>query len=251
MDERKISELFNNAVRDVPPPSFDAGDVSDESARLTRRRNGVLAGSALGFAVLVAGVTVSMTLFSGSTTGVSDNDSAAVAPQVAPDSNTPFAPNEVTPDGPRIAVPESGSPQPTPKQGGSEGGVVGTTADSTPGGCGSADGGLAAALAGELPSAVNRGAVRDSPVKCLAGAKSAAVEVAEGPRRGLLSIMVVPPDTKLAFQPGADRPGDRYAGRAKSGALVVLVSEGVSGSAAPPLDADGLRAIGEKLLPRY
>ncbi|GLW92310.1 hypothetical protein [Actinokineospora globicatena] len=252
MDERKISDVFNAAVGDVPPPSFEHGDVLAQSARLTRRRNSLVAGSALGFALLVGGVTTGVALWAGPS-GASDNNSAAQAPVSALEGNANPLPSEVKTDSPRIAGAGEDSPSSTPKQGGSMTGDVGTSADGTPGGCGAADRELAAALAGELPSAVSRGEVRGSPLSCPSGSRSAAFEVADGPRRGLVSIMLTPAGTGQMVQPPwGDRPS--AAGSvvsANSGATIVLSIEGVTGSAAPPITEDDLRVVAGKLAPRY
>ncbi|GLZ37604.1 hypothetical protein [Actinokineospora sp. NBRC 105648] len=254
MDEHKISELFNDAVRDVPPPSFGVPEVSAESARLTRKRNGLLAGSALGFAVLAGAVVTGVALWSGPSESGSGNDSAALAPMSVSESNGDPAPNEVPTDAPRIAEQtDPGSPSSTPKQGGSTTGDAGTSAGGTPGGCGSADRELAAALAGELPSAVSRGDVVASPLSCPTGSRSGAFAVADGPRKGLVSIMVTPKGVAPMQQPPwADRPASEgVVVQAKSGATIVLEVEAVPGSAAPPIDAGVLRDIGSKLAPRY
>ncbi|RLK60392.1 hypothetical protein [Actinokineospora cianjurensis] len=253
MDERKISEVFTAAVGDVPPPSFEHGDVLARSARLTRKRNSLVAGSALGFALLVGGITAGVGLWSGPSGG-SNNDSAAAPPAPALERNTNPVPNEVSTDNnPRIAEADPGSPSSTPKQGGSTSGDVGPSADGTPGGCGTVDGELAAALAGELPSAVSRGKDRSAPLSCPTGSRSAAFEVTEGPLRGLVSIMLTPAGTGQMLQPPwGDRSGATGSVSAtKSGATLVLSVEGVSGSAAPPITEDDLRSIAGKLATRY
>ncbi|GAA3008062.1 hypothetical protein [Actinokineospora diospyrosa] len=250
MDERKISELFNAAVGDVPPPSFERGDVLTQSARLTRKRNSLIAGSALGFAVLVGGIATGVALWSGPT-GESGNDSAALAPASVAAGNTNRVPGEVSGDGPKLL--ESSSPLSPPKQGGATDGEASTRAGGTPGGCGAADRELAAALAGELPSAVSRGEITYSPLSCPQGARSAAFEVTDGPRRGLVSIMVTPGGVaQMLAPPWADRPGSEgVVVKAASGATLVLSIEAVPGSAAPPIVGDDLRGVGDKLASKY
>ncbi|WP_051385897.1 hypothetical protein [Actinokineospora inagensis] len=252
MDEHKISELFNDAVRDVPPPSFDRDDVLAASAKATRRRTGVIAGAALGLAVVVGGVAVGVALWP-TTNGTSSNDSAALGSAPAVPGNANPVPGETQSATPRLAEAAPDAPSATPKQGGSPGGEVGLGADSTPGGCGPADRKLAAALAGELPSAVSPGEYRASPLTCAPGSTSAAFQITRGPERGLLSIMVTPKGKAQVMQPPwADRSGAQgFVIAAKSGATVVLEVESVSGSAAPPITADGLRDIGKKLAGRY
>ncbi|SDC88475.1 hypothetical protein [Actinokineospora iranica] len=255
MDERKLAELFNDVVRDAPPASFDAGDVAAASARLTRKRNGVLAGSALGFALLAGGVAAGLAL-----TGPDgpEHGTAAQAPSTAgsaPERNKEAAPNEVPTDGPGVFSDRSGtdSPMVTPKQGGSSDGDAGPGAGGTPGGCGTADRELAAALAGELPAATSEGEVQSSPLSCPTGSVSAALPVSDGPRHGVLSIMLTPGGVPQMLQPPwADRAGAQgVVTVSASGRTIVLSIESAPGSAAPPLDGTALRAVADKLVPRF
>ncbi|MBM7770786.1 hypothetical protein JOD54_000990 [Actinokineospora baliensis] len=250
MDERKISEVFNAAVGDVPPPSFERGDVLARSARLTRKRNGLIAGSALGLAVLVGGIATGVALWSGPT-GESGNDSAAPAPATVAGGNTNRPLNEVPGDSPRSL--ESNSPLSPPKQGGATDGDAGPRASGTPGGCGAADRELAAALAGELPSAVSTSDAKPSPLGCPAGGRSAAFEIADGPRKGLVSIMLTPSGVdQMLAPPWADRSGAQGAViKTASGATLVLSVEPAAGSAAPPVVGDDLRGIGDDLAGKY
>ncbi|WP_018686677.1 hypothetical protein [Actinokineospora enzanensis] len=251
MDEGKISQLFQDAVRDVPPPTFGGDDVTAESARLNRRRTGIITGSALALVVLAGGATAVVAL-SGS--GSSGNNSVAAAPMATPDSNETTAPNEVPSDAPRIAAgSDSGSPSATPKQGGSPGGEVGPGADGTQNGCGPADRELAAALAGELPSAVSHTDPQSSPLACPAGSRSAAMPITDGPRRGIISIMLTPKGTAQVQQPpwGDRQNAEGIVVVAKSGATLVLSVEGVRGSVAPPVIGEQLKELADKVAKRY
>ncbi len=157
MDERRLAELLKDAVADAPPPTFDQGDVTAESARQrVRHRNGVLAGSAFGVALLAGAAALSVALWTGSTsdteTAVAGSGSSSsngnAAPYELPDED--YGATATTERGERDSSPE------TPKQGGSsaeDGGPAGPA--STPSGCEQADRELAAALAGELPAAAN------------------------------------------------------------------------------------------------
>ncbi|MFC5285680.1 hypothetical protein ACFPM7_01330 [Actinokineospora guangxiensis] len=93
----------------------------------------------------------------------------------------------------------------------------------------------------------------DSPITCPSGGRSVAIPVADGPRKGLLSLMVVPAGAEYALQPPwADRPGAQGAVVvAKSGKQLVVVIEPVAGSAAPPLDAADTRDIADGLKPQF
>ncbi|WP_189209150.1 MULTISPECIES: hypothetical protein [Actinokineospora] len=89
-----------------------------------------------------------------------------------------------------------------------------------------------------------------SPLVCPPGAKSVALPVADGPRKGLLSLMVVPEGTPFTLQPPwQDRPSGTAGAVAvaESGGTLVVVIEPVPGSAAPPLDAADARAIADGL----
>jgi hypothetical protein len=157
MDERRLAELLKDAVADAPPPTFDEGDVTAESARQrVRHRNGVLAGSAFGVALLAGAAALGVALW----TGPDATTDAAVAGSGTSTSNGNAAPYELPDEDNEAAAPtERGEPDSSPeapKQGGSsveDGGPAGPA--STPSGCEQADRELAAALAGELPAAAN------------------------------------------------------------------------------------------------
>ncbi len=66
MDEKRLAELLKDAVADTPPPTFDHGDVTAESERQrVRHRNGVLAGSAFGVALLAGAAALGVALWTG------------------------------------------------------------------------------------------------------------------------------------------------------------------------------------------
>lgn len=254
MDEKRISALFEDAVGDVPAPTFGTGDIAAESARLTRKRNGLLAGSALGFALLVGGTTTGVALLTGPNGG-SGNDTASVASDHVPERNDGPAPYDLPGDSAQErAVTPTDLPESTPKQGGSTLGSAGSEPGGTPPGCGPAAGEFVAALADELPAATSLGEPVISPLTCPAGGVSVAVPVADGPRKGLLSVMLVPADATFAVQPPwADRPSGAAGAVviAKSGKQLVVVIEPVPGSAAPPLDTADARELADGLGSRY
>ncbi|HVK23498.1 MAG TPA: hypothetical protein VM677_19270 [Actinokineospora sp.] len=133
-------------------------------------------------------------------------------------------------------------------------GQAGVTTGGTPGGCGSADRELAAALAGELPSATSAADVVNSPLSCPTGSRSAAFGVQDGPRRGFMSIMLVPAKTAMMQQPPwADRPSGTTGSviATKSGKTLVVAIEPLTGSAEPPVDSTQADKIAEKLAARF
>src|SRR5213592_493211 len=150
MDEHKISDQFRDAVGDVPPATFTSDDVAAGAHRANvRRRNTIIAGSAFAVAILAGGVAVGASAWTGHG---SDNSAAAAS---APSSNTKAGPYEMsteTGQQSKSLVP-SGSPSSSGKQGPDGSGKAGPPASSASQGCDAADGKLAAALAGELPSA--------------------------------------------------------------------------------------------------
>jgi hypothetical protein len=239
VDERKLSELFRNAVPDAPPPSFDYDDVAVESGRQrVRRRNALLGGSALGIALLAGATVLGVALWKG--TGTTNGALPANAPLAG--GNAEAAPNEVpSEDAGRSA---SGGAQDrsfsaeVPKQGGPPTGNAGTQEPgSTSSGCGQADGELAAALAGELPSAApSREPV---PLSCTPRARGAAFRV-DG---GVVTLLVYPPGVE------AGSPPHNAAVRAvmtTDGRRVVLISEPEFDGQDPPLENE-LQGMVERL----
>jgi hypothetical protein len=240
VDEKKLAELFNDAVRDVPPASFDAGGIRKASHRATvKRRNSIVAGSALAF-VLLAGGTVTTLALSGELA----NPTAATAPALgsAPMADDGTMDAEGNAQHPAAPVPRSeelsaqkDNRSGPPKQGGTPTGNAGG-AGSAPSGC-RADRELAAALAGELPAAASRIGVA-IPFGCPAGSLAAAYAVTDGDRQGTISIVVVPDGVEPGIAPmGGNVDGYVSAqAQAASGALVYIVSQPASGSQAPLVD---------------
>ncbi|MBP2322073.1 hypothetical protein JOF56_002458 [Kibdelosporangium banguiense] len=239
MDEKKLADLFNDAVRDVPPASFDAGAVRTASHRATiKRRNSIVAGSALAL-VLLAGGAVTTVALSGemrdssevsapamggapmANSGSMDGGGSAQAPAVPAPRTEELSTNQDDRTGP-------------PKQGGTPSGNAGG-AGGTPSGC-KADRELAAALAGELPAAANQGQVT-VPFGCPAGAGAAAFAVTDGVRKGTISIVLVPPGVEPGFVPmGSNVEG--YVptqAQAAKGGLVYIVSQPAPGTSGAPL----------------
>jgi hypothetical protein len=253
VDEKKIADLFNDAVRDVPPASFDTGDVRKASHRATvKRRTNIIAGSALAFVVLAGGTVTTLAL-----SGETNTPTAASAPalgggpmansgtmDIEGDAEKPATPSARGDGaGPRLDTQDG-----PPKQGGSPPGNAGT-AGSTPSGC-MADRELAAALAGELPAAASAGEV-PVPFGCPAGATGGAVKVTDGGKQGTLSVVRVPQGASPGIVPmGSDVDG--YASTetvAASGASIFVVSQPAPGTGEAPFVDDIARyaaAIGSK-----
>jgi len=195
VDEKKLREVFGEAVPEAPPPTFQIGEVRSESRRQrTRHRNALLGGSALGIAVLTGAAVLGVALWKG--TDSNDASTAAGAPMFDGSSSNATSgssdvPHEVQP--PRAASggteQDKSFPTESPKQGGTSTGNAGPSGPgSTLIGCGQADRELAAALAGELPAAASP-KLLNAKVACPQGARSFAVEVTDGDRTGIVSVV--------------------------------------------------------------
>ncbi|MGB3442950.1 MAG: hypothetical protein WBA97_29765 [Actinophytocola sp.] len=236
MDEKKLADLLKDAVAETPPSTFTVSDVAQESGRQrVRHRNGVLAGSAFGVAVLAGATALGVALWTGPTMGAG----ATNADSATSGGNENAAPYELPVEGNKEAAPtERGGtedfPPETPKQGGSSDGNGGPAGPAgTPSGCEQVDRELAAALAGELPAAASIKVDAAMPVSlsCPKGATGAAFDLPGG----RISVLLLPGNVVLSAQATdgvqADAPTD-------DGRQVFLVSEPVSPGGAAPFGSD-------------
>lgn len=242
MDESRLAELLKDAVSDAPPPTFDQRDVAAESERQrVRHRNGVLAGSAFGVALLAGATALGVALLTGPSLGgeATSADSAAspgngnAAPYEVPNEDNTLAPQTERGE-------QEDFPSETPKQGGSPDGDAGPAGPGgTPSGCEQADRELAAALAGELPAAAEVRYAEAQPVQlsCPHGSRGAAYLLSDGDRAGQLSVILVQPD--ITPPHWTLRDGSvRAQATAEDGSAVIVVSEpGVDGGS-PPYGSD-------------
>ncbi|MGP4016778.1 hypothetical protein [Saccharopolyspora sp. 5N708] len=203
MDERKLEELFRDSVRSVPPASFDEQDVARASRRITaRRRVAAVGGTVVAAAVLVGGIGVGTGLFTPSSSTVASHSGQETAP--------------ITPrtDGPGVLENRGGS-------------------------CGP-DAQLAAAVTRQLPEAAGTAPVAASP--CPSGAKSASFQLRDGSSVGSVTVIVSPVG---AVAPDQAKPGDlrrpdgteQSVRQARSGKLIVVLSDPEAGSPAAPFGA--------------
>jgi len=252
VDEHQLAELFREAVRGAPPPSFDERDVASASHRArARQRTAIVAGSTLGVALLVGGAVVGADLVRG---GGGTHDAAA---PMAPQQRTvaPHAPMN-TLDLPVPGAPSPGGPPPwsfpevPPEQGGGTSGDAGPRAGGAQSGCGPADRELAVALAGELPAAADSQPV---PVaaQCPPGARAAGYVVRDNSDVGLFSVVLVPG--------GAGGTQTRFSGpggvtvfsvTTRGGAELVVASQPQQGSANAPF-GDQVSQVAQHLAERY
>jgi hypothetical protein len=257
VDEKKLGELFRDAVRDAPPASFDTGDVLVASRRATaRHRTAVALGSTVAAVVLLGGTALGVNLLGNR--GSSLN--AASAPAVgtgSPGLMTPFnrpGAGAATPDTrsletQRGGLPPKSIPESPPTQGGELSGSASPRAGSTLVGCGPVDRELAVALANELPAAAGAQPV---PVtgSCPDGALSAGYEVRDGDRTGLFSVVVVP--ARIGGSAVLDQPaGSRVTTIPTSGGgTITVLSTPATGSTAAPF-GDRVPAVADHLASQY
>ncbi len=237
MDENKLAELFKDAVRDAPPPSFDAGDVRAASHRASvRQRSAIAVGSAMAAVLVFGGVALGAGLFvnqssnsaTSAASGSSESDVAAEQPAAPYELSTPDV--SVERGGPLTqSVPGSSS-----MQGDEPSGNVSPPADGTPGGCGTVDRELANALAGELSVAPDQAV--PAGLACPQGSKSASFDV-DG---GRVFAVVVPGRQVLSTPEGAAQSSKLT----KAGSTLYVVSES-------PAFADKVEAIAVKLRGKF
>lgn len=242
MDERKVAQLFRDAASDAPPPSFDLDDVAAASARAgARHRSAVLAGSALGVAVLVGGAVVGTELLRG---GGEEGSTATLA---GPESSTKHRMEQNAPGNPRSG-PAADDPTNSPKQGGDKSGRVGPRTDGTPRGCNQVDRELAVALAGELPATPSPSDADTGNLRCPDGGRSAGFQVRGD---GTVSVLLLPPGVAVG-QPwsGAVPNAEHVRRAAQRGGTVIVLSEPGSGQTEAP-QAARLPEIARSLAARF
>jgi hypothetical protein len=241
VDEKKLSELFKDAVRDTPPASFGTGEVRQASQRASeRRRSGIIVGSALAIVILGGGAITAVTLSSGAS-----NTSASVAAVGSGESNGKSGTmydNGAVPGPSVLDAPQTPNDRAEPPmQGGTPTGDAGT-AGSTLSGCDRADRELAAALASELPAAAKAVNPQPVPFACPTGSRGASFKVVDGPRSGTLSVVLVPKGVSPGIAPmGIGVPGTQnYPVPARqSGGTVYIISQPTPELAEPPFGEIG------------
>jgi len=235
MDENKLADLLKDAVAETPPPTFTASDVAKESDRQrVRHRNGVLAGSAFGVALLAGATALGVALWTGPVTSAG----AMSAESDVSSGNGNAAPYELPNEDNEAAAPtERGGtevfPPKTPKQGGSSEGNGGPAGPAgTPSGCEQVDRELAAALAGELPAAAKVEIDEAVPVSlsCPEGGVGAAFDLPDG----RISVLLVPGDVMTT----TTSRGVQSDARTGDGRQVVVVSEPISTGGTAPFGSD-------------
>jgi len=234
VDEHKVTGLFQSAVRDAPPASFDVYDVAmaakAEKRTTMRRRTWIIGGGGFVVAFLAVGLILGGGTLGDALRGTSS--SGAAAGRSPADSN--LVPG-VSGGQAQNQVPRNGTdfPTATPLQGGGGVGGVGPGADGTPGGCGPTDGQLAVALANELSSVGAPPHAAPPSVGCPAGSRVAAYLVHDGSDSGYVVAVVTPA--------GKSTAGDTAVGVARAvapasgGRQITVLSVPASTGATAPL----------------
>jgi hypothetical protein len=247
VDENKLAELFKDAARDAPPPSFDVGRVRAASHRATmRHRSAVALGSTMAVVLVFGGVALGTGMLGGVTSNT-DSAAAGSAPmQEQQQAATPFDSSQDKSD--RGVQPPMNIPEGPSTQGVGPSGSVSPSADGTPSGCGTVDRELANALAGELSVAPDQAVPLGTA--CPVGSRAALFEVQDGSVRGKFYVVVVPGIAKGADLAAATAGSRESVKPAKSGASVHVVSEPEQAGAAAPF-ADRVDAVASTLVDKF
>src|SRR5437763_1720140 len=149
MDEQELRSLFSAAPPEAPSPTFSRDDVVRESRRQSLRRRHRITTGVSAAALVVVGFGAYGLLSGGTPKSLtSASDGAVSAPSVASSEQPGAAPIR-----PEIGGESPNFSSQSPRQGGDQGGKTGPLAEGASG-CEQVDGGLATALAGELPAHV-------------------------------------------------------------------------------------------------
>jgi hypothetical protein len=237
MEEDRLAELLRDAVADTPPATFTHDDITKESARQrVSRRNGLLAGSAIGVAVLAGATALGVALWTGqgSPASVTSAESANsggngnAAPYELPDEGA--ADSGQTERGEQENFPPESRKQGRP----SDGNGGSSDSASTPSGCEQVDRELAAALAGELPDTakVKVDDAVPSAWNCPTSGSGAEFTVPGG----LISVLLLPDNELAAFS--ADEGLVQAQATTSDGRYVLVISMPSSSGGSAPFASD-------------
>ncbi|MFI9006955.1 hypothetical protein ACIGNX_06965 [Actinosynnema sp. NPDC053489] len=233
MDEQRLSELFRDAARDAPPPSFDVAAVRSASARATaRRRSAIAAGSALAVALVFGGLVVGSNLARdpGGDLAAAGSAHDASSPNVTPFSagEPEMMPKDASPDPGGempLSLPDDPSAQGDEPSGSADRPSVGNAQR----GCVEVDRELAVALADELP--VANADQASAPLGfCPPAERGASLPVRDGDVRGTVSVVVAP----VGAAPVVPDPADAYASaKTSAGEDLFVISRSDDGGVDP------------------
>ncbi|WP_158847156.1 hypothetical protein [Saccharothrix deserti] len=247
MDEQKLGELFRDAARDAPPPSFDVDGVRSASARATaRRRSAIALGSTLALVLVFGGVVATSGLMQNSTgeTAAAGSAEDASSPNVTPFSTAEpeMLPKDASPDrsggNPPKSIPDDPSTQGDEPSGSADRPPVGSAQR----GCVEVDRELAVALADEL-SVANASQASPPVADCPDGARGASFLVRDGAVYGTVSVVVTP----SGLVPG---PNVQYkTATTPRGEQLYVLSQPEEGSSVAPFSGE-LASMAERLAAR-
>ncbi|GAA2812226.1 hypothetical protein [Crossiella cryophila] len=240
MDEHKLADALRDAVREVPPPSFNEQDVVIASHRASaRQRRLILSGSTFGAALLLGGTLVVTNLLGPEPTAANTASSGEATAEggvlrgPGGDASTADPGNSGAPGAGR---PTSKSSPDVSKQGETSA-SAGPSAGGTEG-CGMADRKLAAALAAELPAVASRNPEQGPPELCTTpGARAVTLKLPDGE----LSVVLVPGMGAMSRQGQAfGEPGSTqgYTAITRNGGPLTVQSKPAKGKPTAPYAAD-------------
>ncbi|MFJ6670718.1 hypothetical protein ACIQMJ_06370 [Actinosynnema sp. NPDC091369] len=247
MDEQKLGELFRDAARDAPPPSFGVDAVRSASARATaRRRSAIAVGSAMAVVLVFGGLVVGADLLGTSSGGelasagsAHDTPSPNVTPftagepEMVPKGAQPDRSGEMSPE----SIPEDSSTQGDDPPGSADRTSVGSAQR----GCVEVDRELAVALADELPVAN----ADDAAAACFGEGRGVSFAVHDGDAYGTVIAVVVPAGATGLVPAGAVYSRATTAG----GQELYVLSQAGEGSPRAPLTGE-LTRIARRLATR-
>ena len=247
MDEQKLGELFRDAARDAPPPSFDVDAVRSASARATaRRRSAIAVGSATALVLVFGGLVAGANLVRESSGELASAGSAhdTSSPNVTPFSagDPEVLPKDASPDR-SGGMPPKSIPEDSSTQGDDPPGSAGRpSVGSAQRGCVEVDRELAVALADEL-SVAN---ADQASATCLGEAWGVNFTVRDGDAYGTVTAVVAPAG-RAALVPA----GDVYSRATTAGGQELYVlSRAADGSPGAPFLGE-LARIAERLAARF
>jgi hypothetical protein len=249
VDEQKLTELFRDAARDAPPPSFDVTGVRAASARATaRRRSAIALGSTLALVLVFGGVAVTSGIVqnSGSDTAVAGSAEDTSSPNVTPFSagQPELIPKDASPDLsggiPPKSIPEDPSTQGDEPSGSADRPSVGSAQR----GCVEVDRELAVALADEL-SVANALQAAPAAADCPIGARGASFLVRDGGVFGTVSAVIAPPGTVVP-----ESNVQYKSAKTPAGDELYVLSRPEEGSSVAPFSAE-LASMAERLAARF
>jgi hypothetical protein len=222
VDEEKLANLFQAAVADPPPASFDERDIAAKSKQVTAQRRALLAGGG-GLAVVILAVALLLgTGVFGHTSSSTVAGGPADSARLPSDQSFGKAPGLASGNAGPAVISPTHFPGSTPKQGGGENGGVGPDAGGTHAGCGPTDRQLAVALANELPS-VGAPVAAPAALSCIPGSRTATYHVhVGGSPDGYVMALLVPLNAPTLFS-DQTKGTSGSTGPARSGKWTVVV----------------------------